>query len=107
MQLTKTQRFLMDQAKSHGGSHSVAFGSGRGPLDGRVCYGRRELSALRGLEKLGLAKITHQLSYRKPNIGHGCVHSTVCYYELTTPLRARLCTPMTVGQAAIAASTVL
>lgn len=85
MQLTKTQRQLIDDARAHGGVFSVTRVSGRGAFGGRISHGARQRDALFALERAGLVRIVDRQTdtdYARGN----AVHSTSWAYALTTPM---------------------
>lgn len=79
--MTKTQKYLIEQAKKYDG-YAVDCGGGRGAFGGRISFGNRERVALQKLVEQGLAVIVHQDSSPTYNNGN-CVWVTTFSFQLT------------------------
>jgi hypothetical protein len=86
MRLTKTQQYLLDQAKHHGGDYSIEAGSGRGAKGGRISYGDRERAALFKLEAAGLVRIIGRQGGNWFTGNGNSVYTIVFAYELVAPM---------------------
>lgn len=78
MRLTKTQQYLLDQAKGRAVCAIDVIG-GRGAFGGRVSAGNRERTALNKLSDLGLVQITNQMTSTDYNRGNCVWTTTICY----------------------------
>jgi hypothetical protein len=86
MRLTKTQQYLLDQAKARGGAYAVETGAGRGAKGGRIRYGARERDALFKLEAAGLVRVTWRQGDSWWTGNGNSVHGTVIAFELVAPM---------------------
>ena len=77
--MTKTQQYLIDKAREHGGSYSVDCGGGRGSKGGRIRYGSRQRDALFALEQQGIVTITHRDKGSECNRGYTLWYSSFAY----------------------------